>query len=1234
MAKVFYLPSLLPTEEASYAYFDDGLTLAEIITGKCAPAPEEFTFLVDVEDSRIPREMWHLVTPKKGTSVVVRPTVMGDEVTSVLVAVAVVVGALLLGPVVGAALLPFLAASTSAAIGTALVGAVGSLLIGALAPPAEPQKLQQLSGQQVSYKSSQNYAISGAANLLQPFGVIPVVLGRHRIVPPLGARTITELRGSKYYFRMLVIWGYGRLDISNVKIGETPLSFYDNYTIQTRQGGDGDLSVFPEQIVEDELSILLRKASSWQQLTTEPDTDEISLDFAMPNGFYILDPKTGKKDKADVTLEIQYRRTSTSSWTNRPDYRIRNRYLEGTARNTSWNVSRGQYHVRVRRATNEGNQYQIDKIYWSKLRSIKHQDPILFPKTLSKSALLIKASEQLNGRLDDLNAIAHSYASVWNSGTESWTGSTQTTSNPAALMRLVLTGPYLSRPYTDDSLWLDELGEWYEFCEERNLEFNMVIDFETTLGEVLNMICAAGMATYDIRDGKWTVIIDKPKSVIAAHFSKQNTRNYEGEINYITLPHAFRVRFVNKASNIYRQDERIVYRAGYNVSNATLYESMDLPGVTSAAQAYQLAIRHMATAILRPQQHSFETGIQNLRITRGDRIKFTHDAPQFGVGDGWIKQVNVSGGFVENIVIDNGMPMEDGTNYAMRVQRYDGSTQLIRIVTAPGYQTTLIPYDTIEEEDAPEKGDLFLFGIFESEAADLLVLGIQGLDDLNARVICTDYSPEIYDVDSNVIPEYNSQITIPPKVGIQPPTPQIVSVQSDISVASRASDGSINEKVLITVTPPAGYDPSEVFLEGQARIEEGDDWTEIVTQNRNDRVEITPVVGGEVFDLRVRFKTSAASQTPGAVSPWTEVNDYLVIGKTDLPPDVTELKMEGPRATWTLNEPPLDLAGFELRVARGTRVVWDNARVAQTNLITTTEFDMSWLSGGTFTIMVKAVDSGGRYSQNADAMVVNLGDDVFGNVFKTVDFQANGYNLEDDEPATVTQGSIIEGQLRADVTEGFWSDTGDAPFWNLDGPLAGDEMFWQDSAKQMTYESFYVPLVGEIGSTMGLEYSIEATDVILSYRTDGDALFFNGQDAQLVFTGDDDAEVLQELGAWRVWPGKLDIRGRERYYLQVITTAGVIRGIIDEFTVKVDVPDIFEDFIDVDIDSAGSRITPTLTYDVIKSISLSVQDDSGDGAFAKVLDKDPELGPLVKVFDLSGDPVNGRVSGRMVGYNV
>ena len=61
------------------------------------------------------------------------------------------------------------------------------------------------------------------------------------------------------------------------------------------------------------------------------------------------------------------------------------------------------------------------------------------------------------------------------------------------------------------------------------------------------------------------------------------------------------------------------------------------------------------------------------------------------------------------------------------------------------------------------------------------------------------------------------------------------------------------------------------------------------------------------------------------------------------------------------------------------------------------------------------------------------------------------------------------------------------------------------------------------------------------------------------------------------------------------------------------------------IASGGTRLTVPGTPRKIVSVRVAIEDDGGSAAYAKVMDKDAVLGPLIKVFTSSDAATSGMV---------
>jgi hypothetical protein len=211
-----------------------GLTIAEILeVSQADPVLRRFA-VVYVGDHLVPREHWRCVRPKPGCLVAVRVVPQGGDrkVLRTLLTIAVVAAATAVPQLIFSQ--AFLATTLGTVVGGLVAGgvaALGTLAINALVPPPKP-KLPDLSGDPRT-----SGFLSGARNRLDVFGVVPRVLGKHRMTPPFAARPYTEVAGDDQFLRVLLCWGYGPLTLpADLKIGETAIEEFDEVEVEHVQG--------------------------------------------------------------------------------------------------------------------------------------------------------------------------------------------------------------------------------------------------------------------------------------------------------------------------------------------------------------------------------------------------------------------------------------------------------------------------------------------------------------------------------------------------------------------------------------------------------------------------------------------------------------------------------------------------------------------------------------------------------------------------------------------------------------------------------------------------------------------------------------------------------------------------------------------------------------------------------------------------------------------------------------
>lgn len=319
-------------------------------------------------------------------------------------------------------------------------------------------------------------------------------------------------------------------------------------------------------------------------------------------------------------------------------------------------ANNGYYRVRVRRLTDDNEDDQVNPgknklmhaMVFQTATATADNKPIVEGTNwrLTKSAIRIKANDQLNSRIEGINAIVTTICKDWNSTTSKWAINPQGSNNPASLFLYILEHPanaYRVEPADLNSkINMTALGAWWTFCNSNKFTFNSVVSSQVSVLDILKDICAAGRASPAMVDGKWTVVIDTAKPDIIQHFTPHNSWGFESSKRLPKQPHALRVSYLNENSD-YQEDEAIIYNAGYAATAsgsdkaAEIFEQINLPGITNIDNVKAHARWHLAQAALRPEIYTINTDLEYLVCNRGDRVKVVHDVPLWGIGSGRIR---------------------------------------------------------------------------------------------------------------------------------------------------------------------------------------------------------------------------------------------------------------------------------------------------------------------------------------------------------------------------------------------------------------------------------------------------------------------------------------------------------------------------------------------------------------------------------------------------------------------
>lgn len=1012
---------------------------------------------VYVGDILVDPKMYKHVRPKCITpvKVIILPEGDVDSILPIIAMIAISVAApYIAGPAV-LGLEGFAAAAVTVGITIA-----GSLLINAMFPPPEaPEAVSRDSD------ASKALTLSGSRNQFRYDDVIPRIYGTVKVYPPHAAQPYTVSSGGVQYLHMIFDLGYAPIQITDLKIGETLISEYSEVeTVYHESIDSGEtLKFFTSDIDNTSVNVELNDGDPATSRTTSTLFKYAQFDLLFNGGLYGLDSEAAIVSET-VTFEVTVK---DDLGTLIPDANILVNMLQPGGSNISTEKSSttdftitgsteqgfsitGEVWVEIgtvpdfitielaRISSTENGISTVDNCAYGTLRTFRLSESIKTFRLIESGPVYashtmlemrIRATDQLNGIIDNFNCIASSKLRKWN-GTSFDTPTV--TDNPAWIYADILTGTMNQRPKDDTRLNWNELKRWADFCDTLAMgqegistkahTCNFILDYSSTLFNLLSEVASVGRASPDIYDDMYSVIFDEPKTTKIQLFSNMNTAEFSSSRVYTEMPDAVRITFRDPDSD-WQMRELVVYNDGFNIDTAKIFEDIKAPMLTSSNEAYRNGRYWLKQAALRKESITFKTDLEWLECKRGSYVGLQMDVMKIGGTAARIKSVNSQVVTVDTDPAMNG----NGVNY------FELRTSSGVIISGPvAFYHAGDAFNVDLGIDGATAGDMIVFNDATEETYELLIKRIDVSEDQSAKITCVEYVPALYALASDPVPTYD------PSIGnIYTPNSVPLSLES-VWITEELNFISKTPYITLTIyfNPAIGSIPSyyRIYKQDPNTYEwifQGNTTNTYFVWGDSILAIDNPIIGQQHC-----FSVVGVSEDGDFMNPALATQACIVpSGDDTIPPTpdhfVVEDTAENFRRFWwgyQTTTPPEDLIGFVIRYTRSSLADWSSASPLHDGILENPPFEIRALPTGTQIVMIRSIDSSGNLSSEISSISFNMGDRPVENVLDTTSFDPSW-------TGTLISGSgeVVTGVLTVDTdTSGLMWNTIDTTLMWLD----------------------------------------------------------------------------------------------------------------------------------------------------------------------------------------------------------
>lgn len=928
-------------------------------------------YAVSINGCLISPDHWSQVKPKHGTVIAVR-SVVEKEALQLVALAALTYFTFGIGSAGG-----FVATSFGKLAATAVFMA-GSMLINKVLAPPMPEIGSTDLGREPTY------SIAPGSNRARQHDVLPLLLGSIQYAPDYASLPYTWYEGNEQVLGAVFNAGLNvdRFE-GGLLNGDTELSVYQDVSVWTR-GFSGmpeqDIPLFTNPDVSDGGE--LEGTGEWVIRTTSVDTTLIQCDFEIQ---LFGQGKKGIEGR-NLVLEGRYRPVGAAQWRPIQSVYLDNRAVKPLRRTETIPVESGQYEVAWRNATGGSSDdgKTTRNAVWTQLKSIQPDDGDYLGQ--SRIGIKVKATGQLNGSLKEIKArfVARAMP-IWNGS--SWGVATTPDnglSNPGAQILLLARGIYVEDPFygrkliagmglPDDQIDIEGLKAFMQHCAANNLRHDALISDDRSNVDLLNQVARCGLGSFGFFNGKWGVVWAWDNQPLDGVVNMATIKKATFQVSYELASAADGIVYTYLNRETWEQDALYVYAPGKTVMLNPARITGE--GVTTAEHAAVMARYHLGQSLYQFKDIQYETDLEHLDYQRMSMLAISHDMTQWGFGGRLVAAARDEQGVV-TLHLDSPVP-DQSVHGAGAAEPFIGlrvpGESIYRVfrVVRPSAGNLMVQLKDPWPEDAlfpgedggnPPHDTLWFYDFKPTPGARVRVAGMQMQADLGgAQVAVVPESDEFWD--------YVIKGTYEPAGSDSELSRDETPVVHSLRVTEQQTVQGNTQFTELTITFDANGElaSAEVWAgpEGQELVHVADTFTRQATF----RID---VAGNWMVQVRPMGHTRAG---PAA-------SIFYVTQVTDLPPWnydsllITEIAGGLRRYAFEYvdNDPPLDLAGAEIRYLSGKHAapVWDVMTPLGSGFHTAT-FEGVLPQEGDWTFALRARNTSGKLSTDALIRTVKLG---------------------------------------------------------------------------------------------------------------------------------------------------------------------------------------------------------------------------------------------------------------------